>query len=129
MALLDPTQLNWQQFWVIEVAEQIVGCGQLRSFEGSQELGSVVVSPAWRNRGLGTAIVQQLIQTASQPLYLECLGNQLPAFYAQFGFVPVDWQDLPPSLKRKFAISALAKKFLRLHVSLMRYQPIATPNP
>ena len=40
-------------------------CGQLRYFPGAQELGSLVVAPAWRGRGLGTYLVKHLIQSAT----------------------------------------------------------------
>src|ERR671932_2532405 len=86
-ARLDPTQLRWSQFWVIECEGRVVACGQLRSFPGAQELGSLVVTPAWRGRGLGSYLTKHLIQAATQPLYLECLGSRLAKFYTRFGFV------------------------------------------
>ncbi|MBV8886010.1 MAG: GNAT family N-acetyltransferase [Chroococcidiopsidaceae cyanobacterium CP_BM_RX_35] len=121
-ALLDPTQLRWSQFQVVECDGQIVACGQLRSFQGAQELGSVVVTPVWRGCGLGTYLVQHLIAAATQPLYLECLGPRLASFYARFGFVQVSWRELPHSLKLKFSLSALAATLLRLPVILMQYK-------
>lgn len=63
-AKLDPTQLNWQQFWVVECNRNLVACGQLRNFSGAQELGSLVVASPWRGRGLGTLLTQHLINTA-----------------------------------------------------------------
>ena len=120
-AKLDPTQLRWQQFWVIECDRRLVACGQLRSFPGAQELGSVVVAPAWRGQGLATFLVEHLIQQATQPLYLECLGSSLARFYARFGFVSVSWQELPRSLKLKFGLSALAATWFRLPVTIMHY--------
>lgn len=122
-AKLDPTQLRWQQFWVIEFNEQIVACGQLRSFPEAQELGSVVVAPAWRNQGLGSFLIQHLIQQATQPLYLECLGNRLAKFYTRFGFVAIAWQELPRPLKLKFSLSALAA-LLRIPVIFMQYREL-----
>ncbi len=121
-AKLDPTQLRWQQFWVIESDGRLVACGQLRSFSGAQELGSVVVAPGWRGRGLGTYLVQHLVQLAKTPLYLECLGGRLAIFYARFGFVPVNWQDLPRSLKLKFSLSALAATLFHVPVKIMQYR-------
>ncbi|MEA5505244.1 GNAT family N-acetyltransferase [Halotia wernerae UHCC 0503] len=121
-AKLDPTQLRWQKFWVIECNEDLVACGQLRNFSSVQELGSLVVARAWRNRGLGTFLTQHLINTATQPLYLECLGERLVKFYSRFGFVPVTFEDLPQSLKGKFGISQLAKKLIRVPVVFMQYQ-------
>ncbi|WP_250125481.1 GNAT family N-acetyltransferase [Chroococcidiopsis sp. CCMEE 29] len=125
-ARLDPTQLRWSQFWVIECDGQLVACGQLRSFKGAQELGSVVVAPAWRAQGLGTCLVKHLIQQATQPLYLECLGNRLTMFYARFGFVTVPWQELPQPLKLKFSLSALAAKLFHIPVNIMQYRGLTT---
>ena len=122
-AKLDPTQIRWQQFWVIEQGKEIVACGQLRNFRDAQELGSLVIKKSWRGKGLGSFLTQHLIQQATQPLYLECLGERLAQFYSRFGFVAVSWQALPSSLKFKFGLSHLAKTFLRVPVHLMIYQP------
>ncbi|OKH23946.1 GNAT family N-acetyltransferase [Chroogloeocystis siderophila] len=122
-AKLDPTQLNWSQFWVIECHQKIVACGQLRNFNTVQELGSLVVSPAWRDRGLGSYLINHLIAQATQPLYLECVGNRLALYYTRFGFVPISWQALPQSLKLKFGISQLAAVLIPfLTVTIMQYQ-------
>ncbi|MEQ9624471.1 GNAT family N-acetyltransferase [Coleofasciculus chthonoplastes] len=118
-AKLDPIQLRWQQFWVIECQGQMVACGQLRQFADAQELGSLVVARRRRDRGLGTLLTQHLIHQASYPLYLECLGTRLAQFYRRFGFVPVSWQELPRSLKIKFSLSRMAKIILRLPVEIM----------
>lgn len=119
-AKLDPTQLRWQQFQVIELNGKIIACGQLRSFPGAQELGSVVVATVWRGQGLGSFLIKHLMQEASQPLYLECLGKKLAKFYARFGFVAITWQELPRPLKLKFSLSALAATLLRIPVIFMK---------
>lgn len=136
-AKLDPTQLNWQQFWVIECdayggqsLRNVVACGQLRNFSGAHELGSLVVASAWRSRGLGSLLTQHLINTVTQPLYLECLSERLAQFYSRFGFVPISFEDLPQfpktrglsTLKEKFRFSQLAKKLLRVPVVFMEYR-------
>ncbi|MBD6617798.1 GNAT family N-acetyltransferase [Komarekiella sp. 'clone 1'] len=120
-AKLDPTQLRWQQFWVIECNGDIVACGQLRNFSNAQELGSLVVVPAWRGRGLGTFLTQHLINVATQPLYLECLGERLAEFYSRFGFVPISFEDLPRSLQSKFRWPELGKKLIKIPVVFMYY--------
>ncbi|MEL7240870.1 MAG: GNAT family N-acetyltransferase [Cyanobacteria bacterium J06573_2] len=119
-AKLDPTQLKWQQFWVIEFENKIIACGQLRNFIQAQELGSLVIDKNWRNQGLGSYLTQHLIEQATQPLCLECLGNKLVSFYQKFGFVEVDFQDLPKSLKSKFKISQLGKKIIGVPVTFMK---------
>ena len=119
-AKLDPTQLKWQQFWVIEFDNNIIACGQLRNFTEAQELGSLVVNKNWRNRGLGCFISQHLIKQATQPLYLECLGLKLVNYYQKFGFMIIDFQDLPSSLKSKFKISQLGKQLIGVPVTFMK---------
>lgn len=122
-AKLDPTQLRWLQFWVIECDGRVIACGQLRSFPEAQELGSLVVAPAWQGQGLGSFLAEHLIREATQPLYLECLGDRLARFYTRLGFVAIAWQDLPKSLKWKFGISQLASRLLpMLSVNIMQYQ-------
>ncbi len=121
-AKLDPTQLRWQQFWVIECDGNLVACGQLRHFAGAQELGSLVVMKDWRDRGLGSYLTKYLIQQATEPLYLECLGKRLASFYTRFGFTEVSVQELPQSLKFKFGLSQLAKTLFRIPVTIMQYQ-------
>lgn len=114
-AKLDPTQLRWQQFWVVEHhleagEPSLIACGQLRSFHTAQELGSLVVQLNWRGQGIGCHLTQVLIDQATQPLYLECLGRALPGFYSPFGFQPVAWKALPKSLQLKFAPAMLGRK-------------------
>ena len=121
-AKLDPTQLRWQQFWVIECGGKLAACGQLRNFAGAQELGSLVVAKDWRDRGLGSYLTKYLIEQATEPLYLECLGARLASFYTRFGFVEVSVQELPQSLKFKFGLSQLAKTLFRIPVTIMQYQ-------
>lgn len=121
-AKLDPTQLRWQQFRVIECEGSIVACGQLRNFPEAQELGSLVVLPVWRGRGLGTYLANYLIEEATKPLYLECLGEQLTKFYARFGFVRVSWQALPQSLKFKFGITQLGKTLIKIPAVFMQHR-------
>ncbi|MEG4231090.1 GNAT family N-acetyltransferase [Microcoleus sp. Pol11C3] len=121
-AKLDPTQLRWEQFWVIECEGKLAACGQLRNFAGAQELGSLVVAKDWRDRGLGSYLTKYLIQQATEPLYLECLGKRLASFYTRFGFVEVSVPELPQSLKFKFGLSQLAKTLFKIPVTIMQYQ-------
>ena len=121
-AKLDPTQIRWQQFWVIECSGDIVACGQLRDYSGVKELGSLVVLPAWRGHGLGRILTQHLIAQASQTLYLECLGERLANFYSHFGFFSVTWKELPRPLQQKFRISQFAKTLGIVPVVFMQYR-------
>ncbi|AKG20147.1 GNAT family N-acetyltransferase [Calothrix sp. 336/3] len=121
-AKLDPTQLIWQQFTVIECAGKIIACGQLRNFTEAQELGSLVVKPHWQKQGLGSLLVEHLITSRRHPLYLECLGVNLTRFYSRFGFANIDFAELPASLKQKFSLSHKAQKLKILPVIYMKYR-------
>ncbi|MBD0269464.1 MAG: GNAT family N-acetyltransferase [Cyanobacteria bacterium Co-bin8] len=121
-ARLDPTQLRWQQFWVIECDKEMIACGQLRQFEGGQELGSLVVAPQWRGQGLGILLTTHLIQQASGPLYLECLGERLAHFYYRLSFKPAIWDTMPPALQRKFRLSQRISRWLRLPLHVLCYE-------
>ena len=121
-AKLDPTQLRWQQFCLIECEERLVACGQLRNFEDGQELGSLVVVKSWQKRGLGTTLAKYLIQQATKPLYLECLGKKLEDFYTRLDFVPISLAELPKSLKVKFGITQLGIKIFKIPLIIMKYK-------
>lgn len=121
-AKLDPTQLRPQQFWTIVCDGKLVACGQLRQFDNAQELGSLVVRRECRGRGWGTLLTQHLIRQATQPLYLECLGDRLVRFYTRLGFEIVPWQELPRSLQFKFGISQMARKLFGVPVAILRYR-------
>lgn len=118
-AWLDPTQLHWQQFWVIECQGEVVACGQLRNLDAGQELGSLVVALPWRRKGLGTLLTQHLIAQAKGPLYLECLGQRLRQFYQQRGFQDVEWHDRFTSIPQKFRLTHTIATLLRLPLFVM----------
>ena len=75
-----------------------------------------------RDRGLGSYLTKYLIQQATEPLYLECLGKRLASFYTRFGFREAAWQELPQSLKFKFGLSQLAKTLFKIPVTIMQYK-------
>jgi amino-acid N-acetyltransferase len=120
-ARLDPTQLRPAQFSVIEHDGAVIACGQLRRFSGAQELGSLVVARAWRDRGLAAILIHHLIATATEPLYLECRAGLIP-FYRKYGFQLVAWRDLPRSLKLKFGMSRVFSTIFRVPVGSMAYR-------
>ncbi|MEO1521270.1 MAG: GNAT family N-acetyltransferase [Cyanobacteria bacterium J06633_2] len=141
-AWLDPTQIRWQQFWIIErvglplrrtyrssissATSPIIGCGQLRNFDDAQELGSLVIHSKWRHHGLGTALTQKLIDIADRPLYLECLGDRLCEFYTHLGFLKADWATMPSSMKKKFQTTRWLAQVLPVPLHIMQHSVKAT---
>ncbi|MCT7975335.1 GNAT family N-acetyltransferase [Laspinema olomoucense] len=126
-AKLDPTQLRWENFSVIELQEQVIACGQLRQFSGCQELGSLVVKKPWRDRGLGSYLVEHLVSEAIAPVYVECMG-WLVEFYEHLGFVKISWAELPKPLKIKFFLGQLVSKFLPLGVTILQAKLLKSPK-
>lgn len=123
-AKLDPTQLNWQKFWIIEYYGRLVAFGQLRNFHLAQEIGSLYVVPDFRNQGLGTILIKHLVAQANQPLYLKCSKEELKVFYSKRGFKTVGFEDLPRPLKFKFYIFNVRKKLLHTSLTFMKYEPL-----
>ncbi|MGB3534622.1 MAG: GNAT family N-acetyltransferase [Microcoleaceae cyanobacterium] len=130
-AKLDPTQLRWQQFWIIEQGGDVIACGQLRCHGAVQELGSLVVTSRQRHQGLGSYLVQHLIQQSTRPLYLECLGKNLEQYYHRFGFLAVSWQALPSELKLKFGLAQIGRILLKIPIVFMTLSEdmISSQNP
>lgn len=124
--LLDPTQLYWQQFLVIERHGRLVACGQLRRFPGAQEVGSLIVVKQERSKGFGTYLTKHLVEQATEPLYLAC-GFRLIPFYARLGFVQIPWLMLPCPLKLKYGFSKLGTTLLLRHLVFMQHKKIVTP--
>ncbi len=122
-AKLDPTQLRWENFSVIAFQDEVIACGQLRQFSGCQELGSLVVQKPWRDRGLGSYLVQHLVDDATAPVYVECMG-WLVEFYEHLGFLKISWSELPKPLKIKFFLGQLGSKVLPLGVTILQAKPL-----
>jgi N-acetylglutamate synthase-like GNAT family acetyltransferase len=116
---INPTGLDWQRFVVAATeAGEMAGCGQIKPHaDASLELASIAVTPAWRKRGVASAIIQHLIASQADsaqpaPLFLTCrasLGN----FYTQFGFREIPPAEMTPYFRR---LHHLAHLFQTLHV-------------
>lgn len=126
-ARLNPLRLDWPNFVVAEEVtpdrRTLVGAGQLRPHaDGSRELASLAVAPAYQQHGLGAALIHALFSRATFPLYLYCRGDLAP-YYTRFGFRIASGDELPPSLARQYRFSqafiAVANKFLRRPLALV----------
>ncbi len=117
--------LDWHHF-VVAVDDQgrVVGCGQIKDHRGgARELASLVVSPEWRGRGVGGAIIQWLKRQAGPPLWLMCRSG-LVRFYREFGFDLVGPDEPQPAYFRR--MRALAKAFVfasrQDHLAIMSWR-------
>ena len=81
-----------QEFWVAELDDVVVGCGALHVlWEDLAEVRTVAVDPELRGRGIGHALVDQLIKTARDlGLARVFVLTFETAFFARHGFVAID---------------------------------------
>jgi len=94
---INPTGLHWRRFLLaVDDQDRLLGCGQVKPHEdGTQELASIAVRPAWRKKGLASAIIAELQGRHSPPLWLTCRSS-LTGFYVRFGFEEVRPPDAMP---------------------------------
>jgi len=99
---INPTQLDWRRFIVaVDSDERLVGCGQVKPHaDGSRELASIAVRPAWRHRQAASAIVVELQRRHPPPLWLTC-RPRLTGFYERFGFQIVEQAEAMPRYFQK----------------------------
>jgi amino-acid N-acetyltransferase len=88
------------EFRVVEVDHVVVGCGALHvMWEDLAEVRTVAVRPEFNGRGLGSALLRELLQDAGdlgvQRVF--CLTFEV-AFFARHGFQPIDGQAVEPEV-------------------------------
>ncbi|HEY3288692.1 MAG TPA: GNAT family N-acetyltransferase [Anaerolineae bacterium] len=110
-AKLNPINLHWQNFKVAEDDGVIIGVGQLRPHtDGSRELASLVVLPAYRRHGIGSQLMAALMTARLPPIYLFC-EHELETYYIRFGYQMIENPEtLPPSLARLFRVGSIVKR-------------------
>ena len=98
---INPTGLNWTRFLVaLTPVGELIGCGQLKPHaDGTMELASLAVEPTWRGRGVGRALIENLLATYTGDLYLICQSNLGP-LYEKFGFHTLGEGELPTYFRR-----------------------------
>ena len=118
-ARLNLLSLRWSRFVVAEVAGKVIGAAQVQPhWDGSRELASVVVDPAWRGQGIGSRLVRTVMTRERGPLYLICRAER-EAFYARLGFQVLPPEALPPRFRRLHRVL----RGLRLPWRVMGWDP------
>lgn len=93
---LDNNDLNPSQFLVAKRSGKVIGFGRLRTYAGCSELCSLGVMEPFRNKGVGTALANELIGLLERPLFVVTI---IPAFFERLGFV--ETFDFPKEIKVK----------------------------
>jgi amino-acid N-acetyltransferase len=89
-----------QEFWVAELAGEVVGCGALHVlWEDLAELRTIAVLPGTTGQGIGHALVDTLISVANDlglaRLFVLTFET---SFFAGHGFVEIDGTPVAPEV-------------------------------
>jgi GNAT superfamily N-acetyltransferase len=74
--------------------------------DGTRELASLAVQPAYRGQGVARQLIEHLLAHHPPPLYLTC-RSRLQPLYEKFGFRAVPPADLPLYFRRIARLAAL----------------------
>ncbi len=120
---INPTGIDWRRFLVPESpAGEFIGCGQLKPHsDGSLELASLAVTPAWRGKGVARIIIQALMDAAPRPLYLTCRAP-LGLFYEKFGFRVLQPDEMPPYFRRLSRLARIVGKLMNETMLVMKVE-------
>lgn len=89
-----------QEFWVAEAGGEVVGCGALHVlWSDLGELRTVAVRPDCHGKGVGHALVRQLVEHARELdlTKLFVLTFEI-AFFGKHGFVPIEGTPVTPEV-------------------------------
>jgi N-acetylglutamate synthase-like GNAT family acetyltransferase len=119
-ANINRMSLKWPNFLVAEDEGAIVGLGQVKQHgDGSRELASIAVVPARQGQGIGSAIINTLLEREPGVLYLTC-RSQLEHYYERFGFHTLGATKYPPYFKRMIPLVNSIGRLFRLRILVMR---------
>lgn len=83
---LNPTGLDWGNFWIVLRGDQVVGAVQVRPHpDGSREVGSFVVAPGHRGSRLGAQLLDRLVEAEGGALYAITAAT-LASYFEPWGF-------------------------------------------
>jgi N-acetylglutamate synthase-like GNAT family acetyltransferase len=123
-ARINPLGLDWRRFVVaLDGDGRVIGCGQVKPHrDGSWELASIVVAPAWHGQGVARAVIEHLLARSPHPLWLTCMTALVP-FYTRFGFREVSPPaQMPPYFRRLSRLFRLLTGLSQDNsLSVMRY--------
>ena len=104
---MNPFDLDWRRFLVATDARGVAGAVQMRNhFDGSRELGSLVVRPDVRAHGIAARLIGRLMASARGRIYM-ITGARFASHYARWGFTPVEPARAPLGILRNYVFGRL----------------------
>src|SRR5712691_698672 len=99
----------------------MVGMGQVKSHgDGSRELASIAVLPAWQKQNIGSAVISALLaRETGIVLHLSC-RRELEGYYQRFGFRRVEPALYPPYFRRTTRLVNRITPLFGIHLIVMR---------
>ena len=120
-ANLNPMSLDWPNFLIAEDAGGVVGIGQVKTHrDGSRELASIAVVPARQGQGIGSAIVNALLDRhGGGVLHLTC-ERKNEGYYERFGFRRLPHKEWPRYFARLLPLVNAVAWLGRTEIIVMR---------
>jgi N-acetylglutamate synthase-like GNAT family acetyltransferase len=99
---LNPHALHWPNFIVAECGGRLVGAVQMRLHgDGSRELGSLVVDPAYRRQGIGGRLIGGLLNVQAKASAVHVITARTRArYFAAWGFHTIAPCRAPRAVRR-----------------------------
>lgn len=106
---LNPNGLDWPNFIVAADAHGIVGAVQLRRHaDGSRELGSLVVAPPARRRGIAARLIETLLASHSGAVHM-ITGAAHAHHYRRWGFQSIAAAQAPRRVRLNYRLGRWAR--------------------
>ena len=87
---LNPTGINWANFLVAVMGGRIIGAVQMRKHsDGSNELGSLVVTKEARGHGIASRLIDVLLAEEREPVWV-ITAEPYAGAYSRWGFEQIE---------------------------------------
>jgi amino-acid N-acetyltransferase len=104
---LNPTGLHWPRFVVATIGARVVGAVQMRHHpDGSLELGSLVVAPSQRGRGIAGRMIERLLADHEGRVHM-ITPRAHAERYVRWGFRGTTARRAPRSVRRNYRLGSL----------------------
>jgi len=100
----DGRKISYSQFLVAKDKNEIIGCIRIKELKNCLELGSLVVIPKYRNKGIGSRLIKNiLIKDKRRPIYLLCF-IKMAKFYSKSGFSEISVNSIPKIFRDEYLL-------------------------